>query len=103
MTAVLRLSPYADSLMPVYAHLGRVAHQNHQIHTALRELHARLSVQNGIWDATPLTRHALGPQREILMTFIEHIRFASYDFLASVGEAPANVVARRLFREKRET
>jgi len=99
LTAVLRLSPYAQSLLPVYAHIGRVAHQNHQINTALRELHARLLLENGSWDAKPLTHHALGPQREVLMTFIEHLRFASSDFLASVEEAPANVVARRIFRE----
>lgn len=100
LTAVLQLSPYAQSLQPVQAHIGLVAHQNHQINTALRELHARLLLENGSWDAKPLTRLALGPQGKVLLTFLEHVRFASYEFLASVGEAPANVVARRLYREK---
>ena len=100
MTSVLRLSPYASSLMPEYAHLGQVAHQNQQINTALRELHARLLMENGTWNASPLSLHALGPQREVLMTFIEHLRFASSGFLASVGEGPADHVARRIDRER---
>lgn len=79
--------------------IGCIAHQNHQIHTALRELHARLCAENGTWNAMPLTRHALGPQRELLLRFLEHLRFSSANFLASVDESPANVVARRLLRE----
>lgn len=99
ITAVIQLSPYERALMPIYAHIGLVAHQNHQINTALRDLHARLVTQYGAWDAHPLSKRTLGPQGPVLFTFLEHVRFASTDFLATVKEAPADHVARRIDRE----
>lgn len=86
IASVIRLSPYQQALLPMSGHIASVAYQNRQVRTALRELHARV-VQKNSPTGTALSKADLGSQRSILFTFLEHVRFASPDFLASVGEA----------------
>lgn len=84
--AVIRLSPYRDTLEPLSAEIASVAFNNHQIRTALREIHARHSVQQALKQTSPLSKRMLGKQGAVVFVFLEHIRFASPTFLASVGE-----------------
>ena len=80
--SLIKLSPYADALTDLHERISFVAHNNVQVQVALREVHARV----GSAHASRLRLHDLGPERRVLMIFLEHIRFASPAFLAEVGE-----------------
>lgn len=82
--ALITLSPYRRGLLPMHDRIASVAHENIQIRTALRQVHARTGPER----AARLTRTDLGPQRWVLMTFLEHVWFASPEFLRSVGQPP---------------
>ncbi|MFT0534376.1 sugar porter family MFS transporter [Castellaniella hirudinis] len=81
--ALIPLSPYRRDLQPLAARLTALACDNHQVRVAL---HAVWRRQEG---AQIQSLRALGPEGAVLMMFLEHVRYASPDFLASVGEAPA--------------
>lgn len=80
--SLIELSPYRATLVELHERISPVAHDNQQIRTALREVHFRVkSASNG-----RLTKSDLGAEGSVLMAFLEHIRFASPQFLAQVGE-----------------
>ena len=86
VSALIPLSPYRQGLLSISGQVVQVAHDNLQIRTALREVQARRPASNRV--GVPVLRLSdLGPQRAILLTFLEHVYFASPGFLASVGEA----------------
>ncbi|AWB33180.1 sugar porter family MFS transporter [Orrella marina] len=84
--SLIALSPYRTGLAGIQERIAVVAFDNRQIRTALREVHARAGVSR----ISRLTRNDLGPQRWVLMTFLEHVWFASPEFLRSVGQPPSN-------------
>jgi SP family galactose:H+ symporter-like MFS transporter len=84
MASVIRLGPYAAELLPLTPDIGRIAHGNHQIRTALRLVAQRA----GAGQEDLVRREHLATEKTTLVAFIEHIRFASPRFLESVGEWP---------------
>lgn len=84
VAALIALSPYRAVLAPMTADIARVAQANHQIRAALRAVEARSAFAR----TGRLRRADLGPDRETLWAFLEHVRFASPAFLRSVGEWP---------------
>lgn len=85
VAALIPLSPYRQGLLALSEQIVQVAHDNRQVRTALREVQARRRVGEAV--GVPALSHAdLGPQRIVLLRFLEHVYFASPVFLASVGE-----------------
>lgn len=84
MKAVIGLGPYAGVLLPQLADISRIARGNHQVQRALQ----RVAVRAEFVHTGRLRRADLGADLPTLAAFLEHIRFASPDFLASVGEWP---------------
>ncbi|MFO7747686.1 MAG: MFS transporter [Orrella sp.] len=85
-SALIKLSPYRSSLEPLSTEIASVAFNNQQIRTSLREIYARQSVQQALAQGKPLSKWMLGSHGTVVFVFLEHIRFASPSFLASVGE-----------------
>jgi|TARA_R100001143_G_scaffold63332_1_gene69770 SP family galactose:H+ symporter-like MFS transporter len=85
LTQLVELSPYRAYLRPLINRISEVGYDNHQVRTALRIVHARVSRQPG----QTLTQHDMGSERETFVAFFEHIRFASPSFLEWVGESQA--------------
>ncbi|MGO4735825.1 hypothetical protein AB4099_04725 [Bosea sp. 2KB_26] len=84
VAALIGLSPYRAVLLPLLTDITRIARANRQIGTALAAVEQRADfAQTG-----RLRRADLGPDRTALFGFLEYIRFASPDFLRSVGEWP---------------
>lgn len=82
LAAVLAHSPYRKVLTPMIAQISPLAYDNHQIRVALHAIWTRAKfAQTGV-----LSRSHLGPQQKTLSMFLEHIRYASPDFLTSIGE-----------------
>ena len=86
--AVIELSPYRKVLMPLCDDIVRVAQNNRQISAALHVIAER----SGFREKGRLRRADLGPQAAVVSMFLEYIRFASPDFLRSVGEWPTGGV-----------
>ncbi len=80
--ALIDMSPYRRDLMPMADQVANLAYENHQIRVALHAVWLRVG------DAAP-RRRSLGAERRVLTMFLEHVRYASPTFLASVGEGPA--------------
>lgn len=85
-SALIKLSPYRSTLEPLSTEIASVAFNNQQIRTSLREIYARQSVQQALAQGKPLSKWMLGSHGTVVFVFLEHIRFASPSFLASVGE-----------------
>lgn len=84
VTALIGLSPYRAVLLPLRSDIARIARANRQIGTALAAVELRADFAH----TGRLRRADLGPERTALLGFLEYIRFASPDFLRSVGEWP---------------
>lgn len=84
VAALIELSPYRAVLRPLEADIARIARANRQIGAALAVVEQRA----GFTRTGRLRRADLGPERTALFGFLEYIRFASPDFLRSVGEWP---------------
>lgn len=82
--AVIHLSPYHKTLLPLHGMIAPVALGNHQIRDALEKVAARAALHPG----APLRRPDLGPEAKLLLAFLEQIYFSSPAFLASVNEWP---------------
>ena len=82
--ALIALGPYQKALMPLCDDIARIAQSNHQIRAALGAVAKRSAFSR----TRKLRRADLGPQEGELKMFLEYIRFASPDFLRSVGEWP---------------
>lgn len=81
--ALIDLSPYRRDLLPMAAQVAGLAYNNHQVRVALHAVWLRVG------EAAP-SRRSLGPERRVLAMFLEHVRYASPAFLASVGEGPSS-------------
>lgn len=86
--AVIALGPYRKVLGPLCDDIARIAQTNHQIRAALHVV----AVRSDFTRTGTLRRADLGPQAKVLNMFLEYIRFASPDFLRSVGEWPTGGV-----------
>lgn len=84
MNFIIKLSPYEVSLLPLAADIARIANDNHQIHCALQAISTRSEFRR----SGKLRRSDLGAEASSLFAFLEHIHYASPDFLNSVGEWP---------------
>ncbi|MDU0342895.1 hypothetical protein [Bosea rubneri] len=84
VAALIALSPYRVVLMPMLADITRIGRANRQISAALAAVELRADFAH----TGRLRRSDLGPERTALLGFLEYIRFASPDFLRSVGEWP---------------
>jgi SP family galactose:H+ symporter-like MFS transporter len=84
VAALIELSPYRAALRPLEADIARIARANRQIGAALAAIEARTDFGR----TGRLRRADLGPECTALLGFLEYIRFASPDFLRSVGEWP---------------
>lgn len=84
VAALIALSPYRAVLQPLLPDIARIARGNRQIRTALAAVEQRADFSR----TQRLRRADLGPDKGTLFTFLEYIRFASPDFLGSVGEWP---------------
>lgn len=84
VAALIELSPYRAVLMPMLADITRIGRANRQIGAALAAVELRADFTH----TRRLRRADLGPERTALLGFLEYIRFASPDFLRSVGEWP---------------
>lgn len=82
VAALVEFSPYRRGLRPIVADITRAALVCDQIRAAL----GRVAQRAG---GGALQRAALAEDRALLLTFLEHVFFASPGFLASVGEGPA--------------
>ncbi len=82
--AIIELGPYKAVLMPMAHEIGRVAHTNVQVRLALQVVSIRADFPR----SGRLRRADLAGEASTLFAFLEHIRFASPDFLGSVGEWP---------------
>lgn len=91
MAALIGLSPYRAVLLPLLADINRIARANRQIGGALLAVEARAEFSR----TGRLRRTDLGPERTVLLGFLEYIRFASPDFLRSVGEWPVGGLRER--------
>lgn len=91
VAALIGLSPYRAVLIPLLADITRIARTNRQIGAALRAVEARADFSQ----TRRLRRADLGPERTALLGFLEYIRFASPDFLRSVGEWPVGGMRER--------
>lgn len=80
--AVIALSPYRKALTPMIDDITRLAFSNEQIRTSLH----RIADRSKFTMIRRLTKADLGTNGEAIFNFLEHIRFASPAFLASVGE-----------------
>ncbi|MER1967189.1 sugar porter family MFS transporter [Castellaniella sp. GW247-6E4] len=79
--ALIGMSPYREDLLPMAARVAALAYDNHQVRVALHAIWLRVG-------QSELSRHALGAEGRVLTMFLEHVRYASPAFLASVGEGP---------------
>lgn len=84
VAALIALSPYRAVLLPLLTDITRIARANRQIGAALAAVERRADFAH----TGRLRRADLGPERTALFGFLEYIRFASPDFLRSVGEWP---------------
>jgi hypothetical protein len=91
VAALIGLSPYRAVLLPLLADITRIARANRQIGAALLAVEARSDFTH----TGRLRRADLGPERTALLGFLEYIRFASPDFLRSVGEWPVGGMRER--------
>ena len=82
--ALIALGPYSKILMPLCDDIARIAQANHQMRAALDAVAKR----SGFSRTGRLRKADLGPQAGELRMFLEYIRFASPDFLRSVGAWP---------------
>lgn len=83
--SLIALSPYRDNLHTLHGQIVQVACDNQQVSQALLRVQQRVRFQEGM----RLRLGHLGSDRSLLMTFLEHIHYASPAFMRSVGE-PAN-------------
>lgn len=79
MRALIGMSPYRQDLLPMAAQVAALAYDNHQVRVALHAVWLRVG------QGAP-NRRALGAEARVLTMFLEHVRYASPAFLASVGE-----------------
>lgn len=91
VAALIELSPYRAVLLPLLADITRIARANRQIGAALAAVELRADFAR----TERLRRADLGPDRTALFDFLEYIRFASPDFLRSVGEWPVGGMRER--------
>lgn len=84
VAALIELSPYRSVLRPLLNDISRIGRANRQISAALTIVELRADFAH----TGRLRRADLGPERTALLGFLEYIRFASPDFLRSVGEWP---------------
>ncbi len=77
--ALIGMSPYRQDLLPMAAQVAALAYDNHQVRVALHAVWLRVG------QGAP-NRRALGAEARVLTMFLEHVRYASPAFLASVGE-----------------
>lgn len=84
VAALVALSPYREALAPLLGEITRIALSNQQVGAALVAVEQR----SGFRQAGRLSRAELGAEKAVLLSFLEHVRFASPDFLRSVGEWP---------------
>ncbi|GAU83135.1 hypothetical protein [Bosea sp. BIWAKO-01] len=84
VAALIGLSPYRAVLLPLLTDITRIARANRQIGAALAAVEQRADFAH----TGRVRRSDLGPDRTALLGFLEYIRFASPDFLRSVGEWP---------------
>lgn len=76
---LITASPYRQDLQPMAARISELAYDNHQVRVALHAVWRRAG------GAIP-DRAAFGAETRVLTMFLEHARYASPVFLASVGE-----------------
>lgn len=79
IVALIAMSPYQKELHARAAHISALAYDNHQVRIALHAVWQRTGT-------TAPTRKSLGAERRVLTLFLEHVRYASPTFLASVNE-----------------
>jgi hypothetical protein len=91
VAALIELSPYRAVLQPLQSDIARIARANRQIGAALGVVEQRADFAR----TGRLRRGDLGPERTALLGFLEYIRFASPDFLRSVGEWPVGGMRER--------
>lgn len=91
VAAVIGLSPYRKVLTPLLGEITRIAFGNRQIGAAL----AAVAQRSDFRHSGRLRRTQLGAEKAALLAFLEHIRFASPDFLGSVGEWPLGEIRGR--------
>ena len=82
--AIIELGPYQAALMPLANEIARIAHGNNQVRIALQAV----SIRTDFPRSGRVRRADLAAEAGTLFAFLEHIRFASPDFLGSVGEWP---------------
>jgi sugar porter (SP) family MFS transporter len=82
--ALIVLSPYRSSLQPMAADIARIARDNRQIRAALHVV----SVRCDFGRSGRLRRADLGAEADALLSFLDHIYYASPKFLGSVKEWP---------------
>src|SRR5262245_3277749 len=88
VSAVVALNPYRRALTPMIDEVARVAFANDQIRACLQ----RIGERSQFLSNRRVTKSDLGDDRATLFMFLEHVRFASPAFLASVGEARSGEV-----------
>lgn len=91
VAAVIGLSPYRKALSPLIGEITRVALCNRQLRAALAAVEQRSDFR---WTGR-LSRAELGAEKAVLLSYLEYVRFASPDFLRSVGEWPLGEIRGR--------
>jgi MFS transporter, SP family, galactose:H+ symporter len=79
---LIGLSPYRSDLLPMSKRVASLAYENNQVRIALHAIWVRCDYQK----TRRVRRGDLGAQAKLISMFLEHVRYASPAFLASVGE-----------------
>ncbi|HKT96802.1 MAG TPA: sugar porter family MFS transporter [Paraburkholderia sp.] len=82
VNGLIGFSPYRSDLQPMARRVASLAYENHQVRIALHAIWVRSDYQK----TRRVRRGDLGAQAKLISMFLEHVRYASPAFLASVGE-----------------
>jgi hypothetical protein len=92
VSAFIGLSPYRKAIAPLLGDITRIALANRQVGEALATVERRADFRR----TGRLDLAGLGNEKAVILAFLEHIRFASPDFLRSVGEWPLGEIRGRV-------